>query len=449
MVRRFLVLVLVLSFTANCFALSNPAAVYCGKLGYDYESGVCVTSDGTRLDAWDFYRGKAGGKYSYCAKKGYGTESEMTNEGSYSIERAVCVGAAGGKKIPMLDLMAADGNGIGTEDVKPSFQGAAQDSGKSVLSAALPSSFDWRNYNGHSYIGPVRDQGNCGSCYSFGALAAAEGTFNYVTGSYDNAVSDFSESYMIWCLARLPQYSSHFYGCSGADYEYKELEALTLNGIADESSFPYTITDPGVCTHWSDLVTTFSSWSRVASGNIEPMKQAIMTHGVIDVAVYAGSKFQAYRGGVYSDTKTTCPLGYYTTSNHAVALVGWGSDPVFGNYWILRNSWSPSWGENGYMRIAMNAARVTCAPAYLTYGAVTTTTLPPTTTTSTTQTTTTTIQILPTCTGTQYPSCSGLERKACGKAYEHSILDNTYHQCAWNSRQKTCQTTNQCLGLER
>ena len=84
----------------------------------------------------------------------------------------------------------------------------------------LPSSFDWRNYNGHSYIGPIRNQGNCGSCYAFGACAAAEGVYNVAFGLYDSSCVDFSESFIIWCLARLPGYGDHFYGCDGADYDY-------------------------------------------------------------------------------------------------------------------------------------------------------------------------------------------------------------------------------------
>ncbi|MCG8411701.1 MAG: hypothetical protein MI739_10500 [Bacteroidales bacterium] len=76
-------------------------------------------------------------------------------------------------------------------------------------------SFDWRSHNGHSYIGGVRDQG---SCYAFGA--AIEGTYNYAKGKYDNNVIDFSEAYITWCLGAMSQYSSHFNGCNGADYDY-------------------------------------------------------------------------------------------------------------------------------------------------------------------------------------------------------------------------------------
>jgi hypothetical protein len=235
----------------------------------------------------------------------------------------------------------------------------------------LPSAFDWRNYNGHAYIGPIRDQGNCGSCYAFGACAAAEGTYNWATGKYDANCADFSESYIIWCLARLPEYSSHFYGCAGADYTFSELTALTEEGVTSEADFPYTPFDFGSCSHWGDPTTVFDSWHRIGCNDITAIKTAIMTYGVVDAAVYLGSAFQAYRSGIYQDTNTTCYSNpcYYTPTNHCIALVGWDDNGGNG-YWILRNSWGADWGENGYMRIKYTSAHVACEAAYLVYGSV-------------------------------------------------------------------------------
>lgn len=235
----------------------------------------------------------------------------------------------------------------------------------------LPEEFDWRNYDGHAYIGDIRDQGDCGSCYSFGACAAAEGTYNWATGNFDSNCADFSESYIIWCLGRLPAYNSDFFGCDGASYAYMELEALTVEGVADESDFPYQETDPGSCTHWGDQTTVFTSWHRVDCGDIEAIKTAIMSYGVVDAAVYVGSAFQAYDSGVYEDTNTDCdgsPCSY-TTTNHAIALVGWDNSPPEGGggVWILRNSWGTDWGESGYMRIRYTSAAVSCAVCYLVY----------------------------------------------------------------------------------
>jgi hypothetical protein len=93
-----------------------------------------------------------------------------------------------------------------------------------------------------------------------------------------------------------------------------------------------------------------------------------MSYGVVDAAVYVTNAFQRYSRGVFSDNQTSCASNpcYYTPTNHAIALVGWGNEGGT-EYWILRNSWGGSWGENGYMRIAMKAARVACEVAYVTF----------------------------------------------------------------------------------
>ena len=234
----------------------------------------------------------------------------------------------------------------------------------------LPTQFDWTNHNGQSYIGDIRNQGSCGSCYAFGACTAAEGTYNWANGLYDGNCADFSESFVIWCLGSLPQYSSHFYGCYGADYTYSELTALTVEGVSSEADFPYQ-TSPGCGDHWDDPRVTFDSWHRILCSDIDAIKTAIMTYGPVDAAVYATAAFQAYSSGIYEDSNTDCdgvPC-YYTTANHAIALVGWNDNgnPETDGYWILRNSWGSSWGENGYMRIKYRSAAVACAACYLVY----------------------------------------------------------------------------------
>lgn len=239
-----------------------------------------------------------------------------------------------------------------------------------LLGKKLPAQFDWRSHNGHSYIGPVRDQGACGSCYAFSACAAAEGTYNRVMGRYDDSCADFSESFMIWCLGRLPWYYPHFFGCDGADYDYYELQALTELGICDEDDFPYIPHNPGLfCAHWKDQRTLFKAWHRIPCNDIDAIKTAIMTYGVVDAAVDVIGAFEAYGSGIYEDSATTCDSSpcYYTPTNHAIALVGWNDngDPYNEGYWILRNSWGESWGEGGYMRIKYKAARVACEVCYL------------------------------------------------------------------------------------
>lgn len=381
----------------RALALPNPAAVYCERWGYEYKNvqtpegkkGVVIIEPGVQFDAWDFFRGKVGKEYSFGAFYGYETECVRTNIGTYVAEYAVCVsqGERNQKsaiRIPLLDIMEQKG--------VPLFDKTADEGRKASKGAyvpanreedmlgiydvmgegrMIPASFDWRTNNGHAYIGSIRDQGSCGSCYAFAAAASAEGTYNWTNGAYDADCIDFSESFIIWCLGRQPQYTNHFFGCNGADYDYAELTALTAEGICLEADFPYTKTDPGSCTHWSDPVTVFSSWHRILCGDVDAIKTAIMTYGVVDAAVYASSSFNAYSSGIYTDANITCYSDpcYYTPVNHAIALVGWDDNPPEGGggCWILRNSWGTSWGESGYMRIRYNAARVACEACYFIY----------------------------------------------------------------------------------
>ncbi len=236
------------------------------------------------------------------------------------------------------------------------------------LGLALPEAFDWRSHGGHTYIGPVRDQGSCGSCYSFGACAAAEGTYNKAMGLYDEGCADFSESFIIWCLGSL---YDGFFGCDGSDYDYDELLALTVEGIIFEDDFPYSETAPEACTHWDDSRVIFDGWYRIPCGDIAAIKTAIYVFGVVDASVLVGNAFQAYDTGIYEDIETGCDADpcYYTPTNHIIALVGWDDAQ---QCWILRNSWGENWGESGYMRISYHAAHVACEACYLVYGGVVT-----------------------------------------------------------------------------
>ena len=235
------------------------------------------------------------------------------------------------------------------------------------LGRALPASFDWRNYNGHSYIGDVSDQGNCGACYAFSAAAAAEGAWNFTNGHYDSKCLNLSEAFIAFCLS---EYYDGFGGCDGASYDYEELAAIVRFGLPLETAFPYKDTLTTCLTSaWNAPRVHFKSWHRVPCGDVDAIKTDIMTYGVVDAAVDVVAAFQAYESGVYDDTSTDCPANpcYYTETNHAIALVGWDDDGDAENrgYWILRNSWGNSWGENGYMRIRYRAARVSCAVSYL------------------------------------------------------------------------------------
>ncbi len=386
-------------------AVPNPAAAYAEKLGYVYsatEAGGTVTMpDGAVLDAWEFFRGKVGSEYAYGARYGYDTVNRRVETNGYVQSFAVCVPKDSLKKstpaeIPLLDLMKQNG-----EPLWENSRGAPPPAVEAIMrtaplktfpKGALPSTWDWRNRSGLSYIGAVRNQGSCGSCYSFGAAAAAEGAFNLALGKTGSACVDFSEAYIAWCLGAYGAYSSHFGGCDGADYDYQELEALTVEGICGENQMPYNSgNDPGSCTY-GGTTTVFEAWYRVPSGNIDAIKTAIMTYGVVDAAVLTDNAFMNYDTGVFDNNNNDCNSGYNETSDHAISLVGWDDNPPEGGggVFILRNSWGSSGtGEGGYMRIRTNAAVVHCAVCYMVYDSSISTTSAPTFSSGTNYTATT------------------------------------------------------------
>ncbi len=248
----------------------------------------------------------------------------------------------------------------------------------------LPSAYDSRNVGGNSYINPIRDQGSAGTCFSFAAVSAAEASYNITSGLYGLNRIQFSESYIAWSLSTISPYSEHF-GDGGADYDYYELLALTSPGASTGkegavglSLFPYQyshITDDLISGSWSFPRTLFDSWSRVYPADYadttDQIKAAILQYGAVDAAVNTTSAFDAYSSGVYEDSQTTAdgtPY-YYSTSDHAISLVGWDDNPPEGGggVWILRNSWGTDWGESGYMRIRYESAHVNTSAALLVY----------------------------------------------------------------------------------
>ena len=112
----------------------------------------------------------------------------------------------------------------------------------------------------------------------------AEGTYNFATGQYDQNCADFSESYIMWCLGEYGPYPDYFQGCWGGIPWYV-LQALTIQGVCNEADFAYQTADPGSCTHWGDPATKFQGWYQIRPNDIEAIKTAIMTFGVVQAGV--------------------------------------------------------------------------------------------------------------------------------------------------------------------
>jgi C1A family cysteine protease len=198
----------------------------------------------------------------------------------------------------------------------------------------LPDAVDWRN----SAVTSVKDQGQCGSCWTFSSTGASEGAWAISTGQ----LIDLSEQQLVDCATGVA-YGSH--GCNGGQMEGAD-KYLIANGQCSLAEYPYTsgtTMTEGTCKKCS-AIAHFSSCSDVKPNDQVSLKAAVFKQPV-SVAIEADTRyFQSYSGGILD--AATCG----TTLDHGVLVVGYGVDNGK-KYWNVKNSWSSSWGEKGYVRI--------------------------------------------------------------------------------------------------
>ncbi len=207
------------------------------------------------------------------------------------------------------------------------------------LLSTLPSTVDWRT---KGVVTPVKDQGQCGSCYSFSNTGALEGIFAIKYGQLES----FSEQQIVDCS--LISEGGPNMGCNGGQIG-RTMDWIGRNGgLCNETYYPYssgTTKSSGKC-----LKCTLVPNSKVRSHvDVQPSDSAMMTaiaQQPISVAVEADQRaFQLYSSGVFTES---CG----TNLDHAVLLVGYGTDSYSKqDYYILKNSWGTTWGDQGYMYI--------------------------------------------------------------------------------------------------
>lgn len=195
--------------------------------------------------------------------------------------------------------------------------------------ASVPDSYDWRDHNA---VTPVKNQGQCGSCWSFSATGAMEGAWAISKGT----LVSLSEQQLVDCSK---SYGNH--GCNGGLMD-DAFEYAIDNGMCLESAYPYTATG-GDCQK-CDPVVHISSCVDVTKNNQINLKEAV-SMGPVSIAIEADKKvFQLYTSGVL--TGSECG----TNLDHGVLIVGYGAENGV-EYWLVKNSWGPSWGDNGYIKI--------------------------------------------------------------------------------------------------
>jgi len=227
---------------------------------------------------------------------------------------------------------------------EPAAEEPAATAAGEAAALALPAALNWCDQGGCT---PVRNQGQCGSCWAFGTVGPLESAILI----QDKASKDLSEQWLVSC-------NTDGWGCDGGWWAH---DYHVSPGSVYESAFPYTATDApcgGPYTYQEKIADWVYIGSPSGVPSTDAIKQAIVDHGPVSAAVCVNTAFQSYKSGVFNPT-TSCQ-----TINHAIVLVGW--DDSLGA-WRLRNSWGSSWGESGYMWIAYGKNQVGYSANYVVY----------------------------------------------------------------------------------
>ncbi|CDP06286.1 unnamed protein product [Coffea canephora] len=183
--------------------------------------------------------------------------------------------------------------------------------------SAVPASMDWRKKGA---VTGVKDQGQCGCCWAFSAVAAMEGINQLTTGK----LISLSEQELVDCDT-----AGEDEGC----------------GLTTETNYPYQGTD-GTCNANKEAnhAAKITGYEDVPANSEAALLKAVANQPVSVAIDASGSAFQFYSSGVF-----TGDCG--TELDHGVTAVGYGTSTDGTKYWLVKNSWGTSWGENGYIRM--------------------------------------------------------------------------------------------------
>jgi len=249
-------------------------------------------------------------------------------------------------------------NGGWTASRNPRFEGLSLSDARTLLGAVpfphpgsivdispakvAPDTFDARK-QWPTCIHGIRDQGQCGSCWAFGATESLEDRLCIMTSGAVNVV--LGEQSMVSC-------DKTDYGCNGG-YLQNAWKFLENTGVTTEACQPY-VSGSGsqpACKKTCNDGSTPKYYKTVKGSTITvnsegKIQDAIFTNGPVEASFSVYQDFFAYTSGVYRHKSGGLAGG------HAIKLLGWGTDATGGNYWIAANSWGTSWGQHGIFWIS-------------------------------------------------------------------------------------------------
>ncbi|GAX77973.1 hypothetical protein CEUSTIGMA_g5415.t1 [Chlamydomonas eustigma] len=211
--------------------------------------------------------------------------------------------------------------------------------------AHAPKEFDWRE---RGVVSPVKNQGHCGSCWTFSTTGALEAHHAIKYGVWRSPT--LSEQQLLDCAGAFDNK-----GCSGGLPSHAFEYISYAGGISEEFAYPYEARSNGtVCrfdatsnnaTVGAKVITSFN----ITQGDEDSIMYHLLKNGPVSVAFQVTPEFRKYKSGVFSNG-TACKGGPMDV-NHAVLVVGYGHHNDDGPFWVVKNSWSKLWGEEGYFRI--------------------------------------------------------------------------------------------------
>lgn len=212
----------------------------------------------------------------------------------------------------------------------------------------LPASVDWRDRYGINWLCSIQDQGNCESCWAFAATALVETQSRIEHGYWDKrSEGDMRDGTLVGFGLSDTKF------CEATGDAGNALNFAAQQGVTDLQCFPYHPFEPDPytpCTHRPGRTTKIPAYT--ALGSLQQQKAWIDQVGPIVATFEVPYSFYSYQPGTVFQTPTTNPdwVGW-----HQVLVVGYND---VGGYWIIRNSWGTSWGDEGYGYIAYGAISI-------------------------------------------------------------------------------------------
>jgi len=206
----------------------------------------------------------------------------------------------------------------------------------------IPSSIDWRQ---RKCVTPVKDQGICGSCWTFGSIGSLESIW---AATY-HELFELSEQQIVDC-----SWETWLEGNSGCDggFAAPAFDWIWKNGgVAGEHEYPYLMVDSYCDATKVNPVVRMTGYVNVSASSEQALQFAVGTYGPVSVAIDAAHlEFEFYSSGIYYNPNCKNDPD---DLDHEVLVVGYGSHGGK-DYWIVKNSWSTHWGDQGYIKMARN-----------------------------------------------------------------------------------------------